>query len=458
MRKAVIKSVILSFLIIISIYQVITLWFDNVSDRNFFYSVINQVALLINEPQTEVNKEYMINPRILGVHLGASDKDFTIIERGEKDYKIVLDDSIKTITKVVGEGKLEGVYEEREFLWENRGLIFSLSMPMSKEDLASDLNVDAAVFGDMSSVNTLGIIPANDKNNQVKVYFISGGIRQIYVYTLSVNELKEQNTALLAHIEKTTGSGYPAYISSLKNDIELFNENVLLPIVSNNAYYYSELKLTTPYVYEQEFEIDALENYINQFFDNPNVKWTIQNNDVMIYGDDNALIKYNKNGLVEYSGIQSSSSASQTLSSNYNIAEQFLKKDFLLVNFDYYLLHYEEKEGKTTFYYGYGYDDLPIHLEQGVLLSNKLTHPIEVTVEKGKVVKYKRLLIKIESLSSQDVIKGQFQNALNQFVDEYKATKGQLEDMYFGYVNNNDQLKLMWIIKSQGKYYCIDVN
>lgn len=458
MKKTVTKSIILSFLIIMSIYQIITLWFDNVSDRNFFYSVINQVASFINEPQTQVNKEYMINPRILGVHLGASNKDFTIFKRGENDYQAILDDSIKTIIKVVEKGKLEGVYEESDFLWENRSLIFSLSMPMSKKALASDLDVDVAAFGDMSVVNSLGIIPASDKNNQVKVYFISGGIRQIYVYTLSVNELQDENTKLLAHIEKATQSEYPAYISSLKNKIEFFNENVLLPVESNSTYYYSELKLETPFINQQGFDTEALENYINQFFENPNLKWTIEYDNVIIYGDDNALIKYSKNGLVEYNGIQNRSNTNQTLSSNYNIAEQFLKKDFLLVNLDYYLSHYEEKDGKTIFYYRYGYNELPIHLNQEMLLNNKLTYPLEITVENGKVVKYRRLLIELKSFSSQEVINSQFINALNQYVDEYKVTKGQLEDMYFGYVNNEGQLKLMWIIKSQGKYYFIDMN
>lgn len=458
MKKTVTKSIVLSFLIIMSIYQIITLWFDNVSDRNFFYSVINQVASFINEPQTQVNKEYMINPRILGVHLGVSDKDFTIFKREDNDYQVILDDSIKAIIKVVEEGKLEGVYEESDFLWENRSLVFSLSMPMSKKALASDLDVDVSAFGDMSVVNSLGIIPASDKNDQVKVYFISGGIRQIYVYTLSINELQDENTKLLAHIEKATQIEYPAYISSLKNKIEFFNENVLLPLESNNTYYYSELKLETPYINQQGFETEALENYINQFFENPNLKWTIEYDNVMIYGDDNALIKYSKNGLVEYNGIQNRSNTNQTLSSNYNIAEQFLKKDFLLVNLDYYLSHYEEKDGKTIFYYRYGYDGLPIHLNQEVLLNNKLTYPLEITVENGKVVKYRRLLIELESFSSQKVINNQFINALNQYVDEYKVTKGQLEDMYFGYVNNEGQLKLMWIIKSQGKYYFIDMN
>lgn len=458
MKKGIIKSLILSSLIIMSIYQVITLWFDNVSDRNFFYSVINQVALFINEPENEVNKEYMINPRILGVYLGASDKDFTIIKRDREDYKELLTKSTQVITKVVEEGKLEGAYEESDFLWEERGLVFSLSMPMSKETLAGDLNVDTAVFGDISYVNSLGIIPASDKSDQVKVYLITGGIRKVYVYSLAVNELREQNNALMTYIEKVTEEGFPAYISSLKNDIELFSENVLLPIPSNNIYYYNELSLNTPYIVGQEFQIDTLEKYINQFFDNPNVKWMIQNNDVMIYGDDNALIKYNKNGLLEYSGIQNSNNITQTISSKFNVAEQFLKKDFLLENLDYYLQHYEEKDGKTTFYYRYNYDHLPIHLDQSVLLSNKLTYPMEVTVEKGKVVKYKRLLIELESKTSQEVFKGQFEKALNQFVDEYKVSNGQLEDMYLGYVDYEEQLKLMWVIKSQGKYYWIDLN
>lgn len=457
MKKNVVKSVLLSFLIIASIYQVITLWFDNVSDRNFFYSVINRFTNFISEPQEE-DKAYMINPRIMGVYLGASDKDFTIIERGGDDYRNILNESTKMILKVVSAGEFEGIYDKADFIWEKRGLIFSLSMPMSKEILASDLNVNSGKFEGIVNVSSLGIIPATDTDSKVKAYFISENANQIYVFSLPVSELKDENDAVRKFIEKTTAKGYPAYISTLKNEIELFNGNVLLPLPSDTIYYFNPLALNIPFIEDGTIKSDALEEYINIFFDNPNVKWTIQNNDIMIYGDDNALIKYNENGLLEYSGLENSNNVTQTVSAAFNTAEEFLKRDYLLSNLDYYLVNFEDKDGKKTFYYAYGYDHLPIHLEESLLSKNTLTYPIEITVQKGKVVKYRRLVIEIDNNGSQELFKGQFERALNQFVDEQKISGGQLEDMYLGYVNQGEQIKLMWIIKSQGKYYWIEFN
>lgn len=454
MKKSVAKSFILVLLIIASIYQIITLWFDDVSDRNFFYSFIDKVAVIIGEPLGEVDKEYMSAPRMLGVFIGASDKDFTIIEKKSSDYDMILSESMKAFSKVLSEGELEDVYEE-EALWQSRGLIFSLSLPMSKDDLASDLDVSVATLGDLSLVRTMGIIPAKVKTDKIKVYFIDEQTNKVFVFVLEEKELRECNKKINSYINKMEGKGFPPYISSLKNDIELFGENVLLPLPTDNDLHYNSFSIKNPFITDENFANEDLENFVNGFFDNPNVKWTIKTSNGMIYGDDNALVKYSNNGVFEYSSILSNNDSLLDLSERFNVAESFLTNDILLSTQGYYLDSYIKRDGKTTFYYEYEYDGLPLFMEEFQQQTNNKYYPMEITIENGKVVKYKRVLIAINELEGQEVFNSQFEEALNSFVVRFNVRKGQLEDMYLGYVKKENKYELMWIIKYNGKAYLL---
>ncbi|PKM49164.1 MAG: hypothetical protein CVV02_17270 [Firmicutes bacterium HGW-Firmicutes-7] len=457
MKKSLTKSFILVLLIVASIYQIITLWFDDVSDRNFFYSFLDRVNEIISEPKGEFDKEYMTSPRMLGVFIGISDKDFTIIEKKNIDYDKILGESMTVFNKVLSNGQFEGVYDDASALWQSRGLIFSLSLIMSKEALASDFNVNVSTFGELSSVQTMGIIPAKEKADKIKVYFIDEQTNQVYIYGLDEKELKERNNNINSYINTTESKTYPPYYSSLKNVDELFKGNILLPLPTSNIRYNNKIKLTTPFVINENFGTEDLEIFVNGFFDNPNVKWTIQNSSDMKYGDDHALVKYNNKAIFEYSSIISNNKVSLGLSEAFNVAEEFIVKDVLLVKGDYQLSSYEKQGEKTIFYYEYEFDGLPLLMDKQLLVSNNMKYPIEITIESGKVVKYKRLLFYMNGVDREEAFSSEFVEALNSFVDKNDIRKEQLDDMYLGYVMNDNNVKLMWIIKYNGKVYSLEL-
>ncbi|PKM93542.1 MAG: hypothetical protein CVU84_15300 [Firmicutes bacterium HGW-Firmicutes-1] len=457
MNKSVVKSLILGLLILTSIYQIITLWFDNISDRNFFYSFLDKTVAIISEPKGQPDRAYMAEPHMLGVFLGASDKDFTIIQKKNLDYDKLLTASMKAFTKVLSKGKLEDVYEEDSKLWQSRGLIFALSLSMTKEALARDLNVSESSFKNLSSTKTMGLIPAKEKTDKIKAYFIDDQTGDVYVFSLGQNELREENKSIKAYINKMEDKSFPPYISSLKNDIEQFNENILLPLPTENLQYNNGLSFSTPFITDENFEKEDLEKFVNGFFDTPNVKWTIPNIDVMIYGDDDTIVKYNNGAVFEYSSVLSDNNTSLNVSECFNVAETFLAKDVLLSTQDYYLKAYTVLDKKTIFYYKYGYDGLPLLMDQQKLTNIHMKYPMEITVENGKVVKYKRVLIAINGLEGQEVFKSRLEDALNSFIGSFDVGKGELEDMCLGYVMEENKAKLMWIIKFNGKFHTLEL-
>lgn len=454
--KKTIKSFLLGLLIVGSLYQVVTLWSGDISDRNFFYTFIEKATDIIKTPNNAQKKEYIIRPRQLGVFLGTSDKDYTVIGSDRSYYEDTMDECIKVIQAILNNGKLSEVSHDDSILWKGRSFILTLNFPILRDDLADDLGVSSGVFDELSSTSTIGIIPSGDNNDLVKVYFIDANTKAIYLYSIPKKDIADDNNLLNQYINNTEGKDMPAYISSYNTSF--FDNNLLLPISSENTLYSSHLVMSIPFVVEGAFDINKLEQYVNNYFANPEVKWNAENADDIIYGDDSAVVKYNKNGVLEYSGIATGKSDSQDLSSAYNIAEEFITRDQLLSRNEYELAHYERDEESITFYYDYKFDDIPIHFANSWNDSGVKQYPMLITVENGKVTRYKRTLIAWEADYPQnDLYDINLEGAANQFISDYKVDKGQLEDMYLSYIRDGAYAQLKWVIKYKGQYFSEEI-
>lgn len=454
--KRTFKSLVLVILIIGSIYQIITLWFDNVSDRNFFYSFIENATDIVAE-NTAQTKQYMIQPRQLGVYLGASDKDFTVVNRLNPDYEGLYGESLKAITSVMKKGRPYEVYDDDVLLWEDRGIVFCLGYSLSKADLAVDLDVNERLFNGLKTTRTIGIIPANDKNNLMKVYFIDEESQVVYMYSLSQKEVEELNDLLNSYIDKTDGKGLAAYISTFKNDIDLFKSIILLPLTTEGVFYSDEILLQTPFVTELGIDKAALEPYVNGFFTNFDVAWQIEQVDGIVYGDESVVVKYSNLGVLEYSR-SNSKNVKQNISEAFNVAQEFISKDILLSKELYYLEGYNKSGGDGyTFYYGYAYDSLPLQLEVQLSANEDKVYPMEITVENGRVKKYNRILINGQDPDGlKEVYEIKLETALNEFLDTKRVSDGEIDDMYLSYVRVDGVVSLKWILHYKNVDFIID--
>jgi len=453
------KSALLGFLIVVSLYQVATLWFDNVSDRNVFYSLIKDTANKIFEPRLENEKEYMIKPETMGAYLALSDKDFTVVPRSNPSNKKILSASTVVIEKALKEGKEEEA-EEASFIWQKRGFCFELPMEMSKEQLKSDFKLNSSAIKLLNSTTMIGIVPIADEDKKILIYMMDKETNKLIVYRTDKKGIAEEVRLLEAELNGLEKTEKGAYISTLKNDISLFANPVLILLPSNNVNYFEKIKLSLPFLDKEGkvFLEEELENYVDKFFKNPNVKWSVQNKDVMIYGDDASLVKYSKQGLIEYTAIQSTEVINPNLSGDYNVAYSFLMNDKIMQNEDFYLKDYKTEKTKTIFNFSYGYDGYPLCLDNELLKANNMIYPVEITVENGKVLKYRRLLFEMELQNRQYSFKGQFERVLNEFLENNKVAERELEDMYLGYSFKDKEGTLKWIIRTRDQKFDMEIH
>ncbi len=454
--KRKVKSLVLGILIIGSIYQIIALWFDNVSDRNFFYSFVESATERMKDPEQGQKDKHMIEPRQFGVFLNASDKDFTVLGKTHPKYEDLFDLSIEAITTILKKGDLIQ-YEEDDLLWQDRGIVFILNFPLNRVDLASDLGVSQSLFEDLSFVKSIGVIPAHENTDTMKIYFIDDKSKDIYMYTLPKKALEETNKGLNLAISQIEGKDMAAYLSTFKADYEMFRSHVLLPLQTENINYDDGVMIQKPFISGLEIDKDALKGFVNSFFSNPDVAYDLENEEGMTYGDDSAVVKYNRSGVFVYSSLSNKKNIRVSVSTAFNIAEKFIKRDSELSNGQYYLKDYKVIGDNITFYYDYGYKDIPVQLKSSWSEDDLDQYPMQITVANGIVKQYERILMKWSEQETAQVNEIRLEDALNAFLENKDVSYKKIEDMYLSYVRVGDILQLMWIIKYDGVYYPVDL-
>lgn len=451
MKKTVLKSFLLMFLIIGSIYQTGMLWFEDVSDRNFFYNFIDSEDNITNNGVS--SNKYIIKPSMLAIYLGDSEKEYTVVKRTSKEYENLYKEVINLLKDTFNNGRYEDIEVSNEDLWKKRSILINLSFPLSKDIITDGLSVKR-INADINYIKQLYIAPASLSDSNVKVYLTEHGTNKIYAYSVDKSIVNDINLNLNSFIALFESKSTSTYISTFKDNNSYFTNNVLIPLPSDNLMYKEEIYFTTPYINYEGFDIELLEQYVNGFFINPTIKWKIEKDNEIRFGDDSVIVKYNDEGIIEYTLINGSNESGQNVSEAYNIASRFLEKDSKLSEQEYYLDNYTVEEGKVTFYYNYGYDDFPI------IMAEDNNYPMIITVSGGRVINYKRILLTNEEILRQrKPFRGKFEDAIDRFIENYNIESKNIKNMYLAYYWNEAKgyASMKWIIEHNNNRYIIDI-
>jgi hypothetical protein len=456
MKKIVFKVLLLVVLISGSVYQTGLLWFEDVSDRNFFYNFIDGE----NPSNNSISDKdsIIITPSVLALYLGDSHKEYTVVKRTSKEYDNIYGEAIKLLKDIFDKGTYDNEVALQEELWEKRSILINLSFPITKEVLTNNLN-SKKISSEIKLVKEIYIRPASLSDEYIKVYLIEDSTNKIYTFKLNKNSAMDINSSINEHIGKFETKDTPNYISTLKDGISYFDNNVLLPLPSSNLMYKDSIHFEVPYISEGDFE-DELDQYINGFFVNIATKWKIKKEDEVRYGDESIFMKYDNKGIIEYNLIVNRNNGNQDVYNAYKKATSFLEKDSNLSGQEYYLENYIVDDSSITFYYSYGYDDFPLILSKDMNRYYGMKYPMMVQVSNNKVIYYKRiLLLQQEYLQQRQQFNGKFELAIDDFIKNKHIDKDKISNMYLGYYwpKNKDDASLKWVIQYNNKNYIIDI-
>ena len=465
MLKDRLKSFILLLLVCLSIYQTGRLWFEDLSNRNFFY---NMVMSKIQEYQKfqHLEQYYFTKPNRVVVCFADEEKEFAVFShtQGETGYlQQVTKDVIK---KVLQKGDYEGAFSLEELqekegssLWQYPGVVLDYQFLIPFSSLVWELGIKPVSYGKQLDFFDQIWIMTNDQmpNIQYEVYFINGQERLGHVMTWKEEKNKQLLTTLIKELKSKQ---FWTYSSSKKDGLSKFSKNVFLPMNTKDLYINQVLFLENPFLKDGQVNEEALEQLMNPFFENYALKWMIKKEqNQYVYGDDGIIIKYFPEGMIEYSnqtirGFKKEMSVEEA----YQVAEKFLSKDQQLQNQEYELKDYEKQGDGYRFCFQYSFYDFPYVISSGIKKELGLEYPIEIWVENYQVKIYRRWILEQKDLpiylrEMQDTYIAAYDRLAVQLTEEQKQEP--IQDLFLAYyqarIDENPQLS--WVFRIGDQWY-----
>ncbi len=449
MKLNITKNFIITFFVILAIYQTSELWFEGFSNHNFFYSFFNNQGNLNDDGMLYALDNIIINK--------GSDR-FICIKNNiyKNEYKNIFDNAVK-ITMQNG-----GALSETEFDWNeilsSRSVVYRYNVQLDKNSIANMFGFDGELLGGtLENIDTIVIVPhiaANPEN--IVVGFGNRLSGKGCFYSVEKNQYIYTVYDAIGYISSDKDI---YYTSSVKNGLDIFQGNAFIPQWNGGKFNYYPVKAEDPFYDNGEFQKAKLERSTDVFFDNPFSKWTSVSDGVYTYSDENTVVKYYNNGIMEYYNYSTDkNTGGNDFYSKYKNAVSVIKRDSGINN-EYYLSGYSLDNEKTVFYFDYKINDFSIKLSDNVKKNTGMNSVIEVTINGGRVAKYRRYArdFYLDTSEKMSVKKGFLKAVEEVFADIQNKNGGQkdsVENTDLVYIMNTDgEAFLSWVIKISGEEY-----
>ena len=419
------KNFIIGFLIFLAIYQTNVLWFNNYfNNKNF-----NRVNIQ--------NETLFLTDSIL-INTGDNKfiRKFNNISNSE--YKRIFDE---TIYLAIKNGRFEFIEKYNlDNILNNKCVIYTYDFIINTKYVKDIFNIKSKHFSKLDNFDRIIIIPSKDLNYEIKVVFLSSKSLKAYEVLYKKESVNQKILDTIEDFKYLENREF-YFVSSQEGLEQYFNQNEFLPKAKLDSLYIDNIKATNPLENGGGILLSESEKYVDVFFENPAIKSSLFINNTYTYNDENIIVKYYPDGILEYVEYKSNISKNNKESA-YKIAVNFLKKDTNIKN-EYYLSNYIEDIDKTTFYFDYKINNFPIMLSESFKKKIDMKSIIEVTVEDGRVSKYKRLIYNFELSQDYKVLKQDFQMLLDD--------KQKLDRMYLSYIFDNpeEDISIKWVLDNE---------
>lgn len=448
-----IKNVVIIFLCMLVVYQTFGLWFENISGRNFFYTFFSQQ----NVVSSNIGDYDFTIPQNIVVGFGNKSFNKFFMEEDGKKLNSKIDDCMK-YTAEIGEYVKTTQVDWNELLSLKSVICsYSVDMPMDLYIKAMGAKSSQSFSSKQKVFDTLVIIPARSAGEYLKVYFINTNDNTSALFSYKKNNANDNLSMAIENIQKASSN--VSYLSTNQSKFSNFSSNVFLPKATNGNISYKSAELYNPYEVYGESSLQSMEIYVDAFFENPIAKWNnIDDNNVYTYSDENIVVRYYPYDLFEYSNYSvKNDNTDNTLPAAYNTAIELIQKDRTIKEDDnIYLSEVTNVNNVWKFGFDYHFQGFVVELSDELKSKLGINHILEVTVEKGTAVSYKRYACKVKNSNFEyNNITIDFSIALSKVMEREKLTKLNINDMYLAFLiyENNEYSDLSWIVDSDDKNY-----
>lgn len=458
MKKHIGRLIILGVLIMVCIWQTITLWLGNMSGHNFFGT-------------DAVNHEISyIYPKEIWSNISGSVYKI----EGSNDEA---DMRYKLLYELFGELKKENIRVElspkisyAKLLSSTSGLIYEYgSLLTIDEMMGQSLKVTnpkyTGINNKYTSVKTSDLYIDMSERDRYKVYVYLIDEKGEVSQKITINKLLDHHNEAIEYYKNVEQIGgvktYQASILS-PNDSEMFKGNIFYPLDNQGIpIKYKEISLS-PLI--MEVGDKELENYVNDLFKNPAYKIETPVENGVTYSDNlNVSVIYNQVGTLEFkksfmNDTEKSSSLERLSTINTFINESKAIPDFLKKGLYLDEIKTDEETRETRYLFGYQYNHFDVILSDQAKKELGVNTFLELVIKNSEIIRGKWIMLEpvpmiapeassyINTIAFQKESNEAISNILEQ-VEIGEEETFELEDLECSYIIEDigESLKFDWV-------------
>lgn len=360
------KSLLILALAVLSVYLTMHLWFVYFTDRNFVPYLQARLAPAVPDWEHELVRPFRIVHGVGDGYFGIAYSEITEHELWRNGRAI--------ITAVLQSGSF--VSQQETDMAEILGapvVIFEYAFYMNT-------TVFAQAFGrrvgslllerDLDNFHAVAVHPG-----QGRIFFI--GEDYTWEYTLGVPHLPVALTDAGVRFVHVNGLEFAPQF--------------------DDEFSYNPVSAHSPYRTFGQLHLAFIRGQVEHFFDNPATvtHGRVGYAEIFTFSNLNTVVRYLPWDVVEYTSFRTIGRAAATgLAADFSAAYAFVYNDPNVTN-EFFLAGYEQRGRGYVFWFGYVINNFPMVMTEpwytGPHCLSPLVHPIEVVVDHGRVVYYRKI-------------------------------------------------------------------
>ncbi|MCL1786746.1 MAG: hypothetical protein FWG38_02060 [Defluviitaleaceae bacterium] len=380
---AVAKSLAILGLAALAVFLTVQLWLVNIPNRSFFPYL--SARFTVSAPDGGHN---FVRPfRIVS---GTGDGTFNIAYS-----KLSRGDFWEYGQSVVAAVLQNGTFVERTptdmtAMLSAPVLIYQYAFDMQPALFAQALNQRASILTDagMEYFQAVGVALPQDRENPLQVFFITNQYTWQFVVTPIGRRLDPIFDGIII----------PPPLNPYRRFVATETPLVFTPDFHQN-FSYHPLLATNPYENHSGFlHMASIHSQVEHFFTNPATINQRVDNHVYTFRNLNTVVRYLPWNVVEYTSFRTIGRGRSHFISDFSAAWAFVENDPNITN-EFYLANYDDTHGRI-FWFNYVVADFPLAQlapwQGSAEDTDPLPYPIEVLVENGRVLRYRKIPFNFE--------------------------------------------------------------
>ena len=429
MKKNITRLMILGVLIVLCIWQTITLWLGDMSGHNFFAD------------DTSSYEISYVRPKQIWSNVGGS--IYKMVGYGEKEN--LLSELVAEIRKANLNIDLSPKEDYSRLLYDSKGIIYEFGTELSIDEIiGKPLDVRRSKYNAIK-IKEIYVDLSTANNYKSYVYLIDREARVRQKITIE-NQLRRANSAINLYSDKENMTSHKIYQASITStsDSDFFIGNAFYPQMNASMPEVGAVFRWQPII--EDVEDKELENYVNHLFRNPSYKTrnTLQHG--VAFSDNlNISVKYNNVGTLEFKKTLVNNNEKLTEIEKLNKVNAFiedceaiprgLRKGLYLESVQ---MNHETKE--TSYQFGYRYENgAVVLLSEAVKAELGINAFVELVIQNSEITSGKWMMLEPKLTEEEISITTESREAIDQIYEN----SGLLETQDF----ELDSLECAYIVK-----------